>query len=129
MQSHPVELLLPAFPVPECHRVRQRAIVEIVAVLYVRSMTLHSLHQWQRGRQCGVHRVPRKVYAHAILKIPVYARGNAYVVVASYNGLAVTTRNLEEVGIATNHLCHNLARRPLVDTLKQALDRGSGKQS
>ena len=83
MQSHPVEFLFPTLPVPERHRIRQRTVVQIIAVLNVRSMTLHSLHKRKRSRQRGVHQVPCKMYTDTILQIPINARGYTNIVVAT----------------------------------------------
>ena len=128
MQSHPVEFLFPTLPIPERHRIRQRTIIEIIAVLYVRSMTLHPLHKRKRSGQRSVHRVPCKVYAHTILQIPVYTRGNADVVVSTDKRVAILACNLKEITVGTHRFSHNLARRSLVNTFKQTLNRGSSKQ-
>ena len=58
VQSHPVEFLLPALPVPKSHGVREGAVVEVVAVLYVGVVPLCLFGQGQRCGQRGVHGVP-----------------------------------------------------------------------
>ena len=44
VQGHPVNLLFPALPVPESHRIRERAVIEVIAQLQVSLMAFLPLH-------------------------------------------------------------------------------------
>ena len=50
MKRHPVDLLLPALPVPEGHRVRERAIIEVVTESEVRFVALFLRYSRKHSR-------------------------------------------------------------------------------
>ena len=49
VEGHPVDLALPALPVPERHGIRERAVVEVVAQGEVSLMTLLLFHGGEHG--------------------------------------------------------------------------------
>ena len=71
MECHPVDFLFPALPVPESHRIGERAVIEVVAQTEIRLMTLFLADSRQYGRQLRLHLVPRKMDTSIILEIPV----------------------------------------------------------
>ena len=122
VQRHPVELLLPALPVPERHRIRKCAVVEVVAVLYVGLAALLFLPRRQHLRQTGMHRVPRELNAEALLQILMHTVGYVHVAVTSHRHLAVAVAYLVELAVGRHKLCAELARSAFVDALKQRVD-------
>ena len=99
VQGHPVDLFLPAVPVPKGHGIGKRAVVEVVAVGEPCGATFLALDSGQTLRQAGVHVVPTDHDAGIVLEIPVDPRGDVHPRIAFDTDLAVALRELKEIGI------------------------------
>ena len=81
VESHPVDFLLPAFPVPEGHRIAVGAEVQIVAVIDA-ARVLFAGDDGQFSGQFSRRVVPRNIDSRMVLQKPVDARGDGDVVAA-----------------------------------------------
>ena len=76
MQCHPVDFFLPSVPVPESHRIRKGAVIEVVTEFEVGFMAFFLFHGRKNVWQFWVHIVPGDVDAGMVFQIPVDAHGN-----------------------------------------------------
>ena len=125
VERHPVYFLLPALPVPEGHRIGERAVVQVVAQVEVGLVALRSGDVGQCFGQVGVHAVPREVYVGVMLQIPVQSRSQRDVVVAAYDDLVAPLVELEEVLVGLYLLEYEFFRGALVDAVCQFFNRRS----
>ena len=123
VQGHPVDFLLPACPVPESHAVGMGTVIQIIAVLQQGLVPLLLSHGRQHGRQFGLHAVPRQVDAGIILQVPIDARGDADIIVATHHDAAARLVQLEKVGVTALQFDFKLARSARVNTFQQAGNR------
>ena len=97
MQRHPVYFLLPTLPIPKRHRIREGAIIEIIAQSKVRFMPFRLLHCWQMLRQLRMHLIPSQMNACMIFQIPIDTHSNVHVCVAFHHHLVALLAQLEKV--------------------------------
>ena len=76
MQCHPVDFFLPSIPIPESHRIREGAVIEVVTEFEVGFMALFLFHGRKNVWQFLAHIVPGDVDAGMMFQIPVDAHGN-----------------------------------------------------
>ena len=123
VQCHPVNLLLPAFPVPEGHGVRKRAVVEVVAQRHLCLVLLLFLDTRQHGRQHGLRVVPRDVDAAVVLQVPVHAHGHVDPVMAAHDDLRSLLVEFEEfLSVVLQQFQFKLLRCPAVNALQKVAD-------
>ena len=70
------DFFLPSVPVPESHRIRKGAVVEVVTKFEIGFMALFLFHGRKNVWQFLVHIVPGDVDASMMFQIPVDAHGN-----------------------------------------------------
>ena len=127
VQGHPVQFTLPALPVPECHRVGESAVVEIVAEGQRRGMALRRGGQRELSGELGCHAIPGKMDAAIIFEVPVKSRCNAHIVISAQDGFAAPAVQLEKVFVLRRSQFHDkTAGGTGVDPVQQAGDRVGG---
>ena len=99
MQCHPVYFFLPSVPIPESHRIRKGAVIEIVAKLEVGFMALFLFYGRKNVWQFLVHIVPGDVDAGMVFQIPVDAHGNIDPGVASDDDRIVFAGRFRRSGV------------------------------
>ena len=119
MQRHPVDLLLPAFPSPEGHGVRESAVVEVIAQPQIGLVAFLLRYCWKHGREFGLHLVPGEMDAGIILQVPVHTRSDVHPRVTSHHDLLALLIQFEEVVLALHLLNLKLRRSAFVDTLQE----------
>ena len=122
MQRHPVDLLLPALPVPEGHRIRECAVVEVVSQREVGLVTLLLTDDGEYGRELRLHLIPGEVDAGIVFQIPVDARGDVHPGVAPHHDLRPFLIKFEEILFALDEFGLELRRGSLVDSLQQIIN-------
>ena len=123
MQRHPVQFTLPSLPVPEGHRVAERAVVEVVAQREAGLVALPLLHGRQHVGQLGLHLVPAEVNARMVFQIPVDAHGDVHPRVAAHHHATPGLVQLEEVAVGFLHFNFEFPRGPSVYALQQVVYR------
>ena len=122
MQCHPIDFLLPTFPIPKSHRVRECAIIEVVAQGEISLMALFLLDGRENGRQFRLHLVPGKVNTGIVLQIPVDTGGDIHPGVASYHDLRTFLVEFEKVFLTLHDLGLELRRSALVDSFQKFIN-------
>ena len=121
MQSHPVDFTFPTLPVPEGHRIGERAIVEIVTQRQIGLVALLRLNGRQCGRKFSLHLVPGEMNTRIVLQVPVDTRCNVYPGVSSHDDFLPLLIQFEEISLTLYFLNLELCRSPFVDTLQQII--------
>ena len=105
VQRHPVDLPLPARPVPKRHRIGIGAIVQIIAQV-ARRLAPHGFANRRQRRGERLRKiVPRDMHPGAVLQIPVHARRDAHRRVALHDHAPRLVVEREIVG-------HRIGLRP-----------------
>ena len=123
MQSHPVDFTFPTLPVPESHRIGERAIVEIVTQRQIGLVALLRLNGRQCGRKFSLHLIPGEMNTCIVFQVPVDTRRNVYPGVSSHDDFLPLLIQFEEISLTLYFLNLELCRSPFVDTLQQVIYR------
>ena len=121
MQGHPVNLLLPAVPVPESHRIGERAVVEVIAQGKVRLMAFLLPHLRQHGRQLRLHLIPGEMHPRIVFQVPVHARGNIHPCVATDHHPLPLLIQFKEVAVSFHQFRLKLPGCSRVNTVQQII--------
>ena len=98
VERHPVDFLLPAFPRPKGHGIRECAVVEVIAVVGRAGVPLFCAGHGERsGGEVGRESVPGEIDVGIMVEIPVDAGCNGRDAIALNAGLAVAGGNHEYV--------------------------------
>ena len=122
MQRHPIDFLLPTFPIPKCHGIGESTIVIGITIRKVGFVTFFLLDCRKHFRQIGRHTVPGKVYSGMVLQIPVDTSSDAYIIIASHHHLLTFLVKFKEVYRRLLLLDDEFLGSSLVDTLQQSID-------